>query len=406
MQGIVFALDIGSSKICALVGEVRNRDLQIIGYGVAPARGVSKGMIVDVMEAAVCISKAIAQAEQSSGYQLARVFMNVSGEHIQSQNNSGIAAISSGKQNLGVTGEDIARALDTAQAIAIPHNRQILHLLPRSYTIDGQTNVRSPLGMHGFRLEVEAHIITAATPALQNLTKCAQTVGIQVEEMVLNSLASAEAVLAQAEKDMGVLLVDIGAGTTDVALYNQGAATFTRTLPIGSSHISNDIAIGLRVPFDVAEEIKLKYGDCRPEQINPTATFSVEQFNDEKIQVGRQDLAFVIEARVEEIFQFVLQAVQDSGYTGLLPAGIVLTGGGAQLKGMPDVANKVLGIPGRVAAPRNLNGLVENINSPTFATSVGLLRWAISEHNVYKPGERPAEWGRRLTNFFRALLPG
>lgn len=406
MQGIVFALDIGTSKICALVGEVRNRDLQIIGLGVAPARGLSKGMIVDVMEAAVSISKAIEAAEQTSGYHLARVFMNVSGEHIQSQNNSGAAAISNNKQNSGVTGEDIARALETAQAVAIPHNRQILHLLPRNYTIDGQSNVRSPLGMHGFRLEVEAHIITAATPALQNLTKCAQTVGVTVEEMVLNSLASGEAVLTPAEKDMGVLLVDMGAGTTDIALYSQGVANFTRTLPIGSSHISNDIAIGLRVPFDVADEIKIKYGDCRPEQINATAMFSVEQFNDEKIQVGRQDLAFVIEARVEEIFQFVLQAVRDSGYTGLLPAGIVLTGGGAQLKGMAEVANKVLGIPGRVATPRNLNGLVENINSPAFATGVGLLRWAVSEHHVYKPGERQAEWGRRLTGFLRALLPG
>lgn len=405
MQGIVFGLDVGSTKICAIVGEVSGNSLQIIGLGIEPAKGIRKGMVVDVMEASVAISKAITQAEQTSGYDLSRVILSVAGEHISSTNNSGAVAIS-GKGREGVTGDDIARALDAAQAIPVPHNRQILHLLPRTYTIDNQDNVRSPLGMHGFRLEVEAHIVTAATPAIQNLSKCADTVGLSVEEYVLNSLAAAEAVLTPAEKDMGVLVADIGGGTTDIALYSNGAAWHTRTLPIGGSHIANDIAIGLRVPFDIAEEIKLKYGDCRPETISPTAEFSVEQFNDEKIHVRRQDLAYVIEARAEEIFQLILDTVKSSEYNGLLPAGIVLTGGGAQLKGITDVATKVLGIPARVATPRNLQGLVDSLNSPAYATSVGLLRWAMSEHNVYRPGERQAEWGKKITSFLRALLPG
>lgn len=405
MQGIVFGLDIGSTKICALVGEVSGSTLQIIGLGVAPAKGIRKGMVIDVMEASVAISKALEQAEQTSGYDLSRVYLSVAGEHIASQNNSGAVAISN-KSKDGVTGDDVARALDAAQAVPIPHNRQILHLLPRSYMIDNQTNVRSPLGMHGFRLEVEAHIVTAATPAIQNLTKCADTVGLQVEEFVLNSLAAAEAVLTPAEKDMGVLVADIGGGTTDIALYSGGAAWHTKTLPIGGSHIANDIAIGLRVPFEVAEEIKLQYGDCRPASIPATAEFSVEQFSDEKIHVRRQDLAYVIEARVEEIFHLILEEIKISGYEGLLPAGIVLTGGGAQLKGIADVAHSVLGISARVATPRNLQGLVDSLNSPAYATSVGLLQWAMSEHNVYRPGEKPAEWGRRLSGFLRALLPG
>ncbi len=404
MQGIVFGLEIGSTKICALVGEVRNGDLRIIGVGQAPSRGVSKGMIIDVMQASVAISQAVEQAEQTSGYDLKRVILSVAGEHVHSVNNYGAVAIAN--KNEGVTGEDIARALDTAQAIPLPHNRQILHLLPRTYAIDNQDKVNAPLGMHGFRLEVEAHIITAATPAIQNLTKCIKMVDLEVDELVLNSLASAEAVLTQAEKEMGVLVADLGGGTTDIALYSEGAAWYTKTLPIGGTHITNDIAIGLRVPFEIAEEIKLKYGDCRPGQINPTATFSVEQFSDEKIQVGRQDLAYVIEARAEEVFNLIMEAVKESGYQGLLPAGVVLTGGASQLKGMAQVASKVMGLPVRVATPRNLEGLVDAINSPAYATNVGLLRWALSEHNVYRPSERRSEWGNRLTSFLRSLLPG
>lgn len=404
MQGIVFGLEIGSTKICALVGEVRHNDVRIIGVGQAPSRGVSKGMIVDVMQASVAISQAVEQAEQTSGYELNRVVLSVAGEHVHSLNNSGAVAIAN--KNEGVTGEDIARALETAQAIPLPHNRQILHLLPRTYAIDDQDEVSSPLGMHGFRLEVEAHIVTAATPAIQNLTKCIKMVDLEVEELVLNSLASGEAVLTQAEKEMGVLVADLGGGTTDIALYSEGTAWYTKTLPIGGTHITNDIAIGLRVPFDIAEEIKLKYGDCRPKQINPTATFGVEQFSDEKIQVGRQDLAYVIEARAEEMFNLIMDAVKESGYEGLLPAGVVLTGGGAQLKGIVQVASKVMGLPVRVAAPRNLEGLVDAINSPAHATSVGLLYWALSEHNVYRPSERRGEWGNRLTKLLRSLFPG
>jgi cell division protein FtsA len=230
--------------------------------------------------------------------------------------------------------------------------------------------------------------------------------GIGVEEFVLNSLASGEAVLEPTEKEMGVIVADIGGGTTDVALFMQGTVWHTRVLPVGGFHVTNDIAIGLRVPYEVAEEVKIRYGDGRPGEIDPEVVFTVEPFGGEKIQVGRQDLSYVIEARVEEIFHMILQDIKRSGYEGLLPAGIVLTGGASQLRGISDVAQRILGVPARVAKPKNLVGLVDSLNTPAFATSVGLLNWATSGQNMYRPRSRKGDMGQKLTRFFKELLPG
>lgn len=405
MEEIIFALDVGTTKVCALVGEVRERQLQIIGLGVAPSRGMRKGMVTDVAEASLALAQAVEQAENTSGYDLSQALVSMAGDHVSSTNNKGAVAIS--RSETGVSAEDIERALDAAQAIAVPHNRQIVHLIPRGYTVDEQDGVLSPLGMHGFRLEVEAHIVTASKPALLNLARCTDNVGIRAEEFVLNALASGEAILEPTEREMGVIVADIGGGTTDLALYMQGKVWHTKVFPIGGYHITNDIAIGLRAPYDVAEKVKLHYGDCRPDQIDPNFVFTVEPFGGEKIQVGRQDLAYVIEARVEEIFQLILQEIKRSGYDGLLPAGIVLTGGSAQLRGIADVAERVLNVPARVARPKNLIGLVDSLHSPAYATSVGLLRWAIADSHTYRP--RPAiqsEWGRRVGTILKALLPG
>ncbi len=405
MEEIIFALDIGTTKICALVGAVRERQLQIIGLGIVPARGMRKGMIIDVGEASVAIARAVEAAEQTSGYHLSQAFVSMAGEHISCVNSRGAVAIA--RSDTGVSAQDIARALDAAQAIPVPHNRQIVHLIPRSYTIDEQDGVRSPLGMHGFRLEVEAHIITAASSALQNLATCTDNVGITTNEYVLNAIASAEAVLEAHEREMGVIVADIGGGTTDIALYMQGSVWHTKVIPVGGYHITNDIAIGLRAPYEVAEDVKIRFGDCRPDEIDPDYVFTVEPFGGEKIQVGRQDLARVIEARVDEIFQLILQEIQRSGYDGLLPAGIVLTGGSAQLRGITHVAERVLNVPARVAPPRNLVGLVDALQSPAYATGVGLLRWAMSGQGAYRP--RPTQaarpWSRRFGGLLRALLP-
>jgi cell division protein FtsA len=403
MDGIIFAIDIGTTKVCALVGEFREGQIQIIGLGQEPAKGMRKGMIVDVAQATVAIADAIQEAERTSGYDLSQAFISMAGEHISSTNNLGAVAI--GRNGDGVSHEDIERALDAAQAISLPHNREIVHLVPRAYTLDDQEDVRSPLGLHGYRLEVEAHIVTAATPALMNLTKTIDNVGIGVEEFVLNSLASGEAVLEPTEREMGVIVADIGGGTTDIALYVQGSVWHTRVLPVGGFHITNDIAIGLRVPYEVAEDVKLKYGDCRPQQIDSDVVFTVEPFGGEKIQVGRQDLAYVVEARVDEIFRLIVQEIRRSGYEGLLPAGIVLTGGSSQVRGIADVAQKVMGVPARVARPKSLIGLVDALKSPAYATSVGLLEWAVSGQNIYRPRPRHGELGRRLKGLFKALLP-
>ncbi len=403
MADVIFGLDIGTTKICALVGELWEGQLRIIGLGIVPSKGVRKGMIINAAEAASAIAKAVEKAEQTSGYDLSQAFISVAGEHVSCLNNVGVAAIN--RNGTGVTVADVERALDAAQAVPIPRNRQVIHIIPRSFKVDEQGGVVSPLGMHGARLEVEAHLVTAATPALMNLTKCADNVGIQAEEFVLNSLAAGEAVLESSERNMGVVVADIGGGTADIALYVEGAAWHTRVIPVGGSHITNDIAIGLRVPFEVAERVKLQYGDCRPREIDPSFVFTVEPFSGEKIQVGRQDLALVIEARVEEIFQLILNEIRESGYDGLLPAGIVLTGGCAQLRGITDVAQRVLGVPARVANPRNLVGLVDSLQSPAFATSVGLLRWNQGEFTVFRPRHQDSAWGKRMKSILWALLP-
>lgn len=405
MEEILFGLDIGTTKVCAIVGALIEGQLQIIGVGVEPSRGMRKGMVIDVREASVAVASAIEKAEQSSGYELSDALVSMAGEHVSCTNSRGLAPIN--QDNNGITTDDIERALEAAQAIPVPYNREIVHMIPREYTIDEHKGVKNPLGMHGYRLEVEAHIVTAATPALRNLGKCAANVGINVNEYVLNVLASGEAVLEPNEREMGVIVADIGGGTTDVALYRRGTIWYTKVIPIAGYQITNDIAIGLRAPYEVAESVKIQYGDCRPKQIDPNIVFPVEPFGGEKIQVGRQDLAYVIEARVEEVFKLILQAIQQSGYDGLLPAGIVLTGGTAQLRGITDVAERVLNVPARVANPRNLLGLVDDLHSPAYATGVGLLQWARSGSQNYRPRvPQRKQFGRRVGTFLRALLPG
>lgn len=403
MGDIIFGLDIGTTKICALVGEIIDQQLQIIGLGIAKSRGMHKGMVVDVNEASLALAEAIEKAEQTSGYDLSQAVISMAGEHISSTNNKGIVAVN--RSSNGVTRQDIESALDVAQAIPIPHNRKIVHLIPRTYTLDNQEGIRNPIGMHGYRLEVEAHIVTAATPALKNLGQCVDNVGIKPADFILNAIASAEAVLEPTEREMGVIVADIGGGTTDIALYVEGKVWHTKVFPVGGYHITNDIAIGLRAPHDVAETVKIKYGDCRPALIDADTVFNVEPFGGETIQVGRQDLAQVIEARVEEIFQLILQEIKRTNYSGLLPAGIVLTGGSSQLRGITEIAERVLHVPARVAAPKNLIGMVDQLHSPAYATSVGLLHWMGSDNHTYQPRAAQKEWGKRMGSIFKALLP-
>ena len=383
MEGILFGLDIGTTKVCALVGEVRDGQLQIIGLGLAPSKGMKKGMVVDVAEAADAIAKAVEGAEQTSGYQLERAIVSMAGEHLDSCNSKGAVVIP--RDGDGVSRTHIAMALESARTMVVPPERDVVHLVPRSYTVDGQDGIVSPIGMLGARMEIEAHIVTASATALKNIDKCTTDCGLETEEFVLNCLASAESVLDPTERDMGVIVADIGGGTTDIAIFTEGTVWHTDVIPLGGQHFTNDIAIGLRVPFEIAEEVKLRHGTCRSDDIDPDNTFKVKPFSGEQIEVGLQDLSKVVEARAEELFDLILTSIKDSGYAGLLPAGIVITGGGSQLRHLTDVAERTLGVPARVGQPRNLVGLVDRLQSPAYATGVGLLRWALSEYHNYRP---------------------
>ncbi|MEA4909704.1 MAG: cell division protein FtsA, partial [Anaerolineaceae bacterium] len=308
--------------------------------------------------------------------------------------------------------DDVARALESAQAVAIPHNREIIHVIQRGFTVDGQDGIRMPIGMHGYRLEVEGHIITAAAATVENLRQCVQASGVQVSQFVLNPLASAEVVLSETERQMGTVVCDIGGGTTDMAIYIDGDVWHTMVLAVGGNHVTSDIAHGLRLALSQAEEIKKQYGYAIEAEIDDNDTFTTRSFGEEQaVQISRRDLAHIIEARVEEIFQLVLQEIKRSGYDGLLPAGMVLTGGTSLLPGIRSLASQVLGLPVRIARPENLYGLVDQLDSPAYSTSVGLLSWAMLMSET-SPAPRRSSWkgGKAidwdtLRSFLRRLLP-
>ncbi len=405
-------LDIGTTKICTLIADIDEGGvLRILGVGVEPARGMRKGVVVDVEQASQAIAASLDKAQHSAGYEIGTAFVSLAGPHIASVNSRGVVGVGGGSH--GIDQDDVDRALDAAQAVAIPHGREILHVIPRSFTVDGQDGIRQPLGMHGFRLEVEAHIITAATASVQNLTKCVEAAGVQVEAYVLNPLASAEVVLTDTEKEMGVVVCDIGGGTTDLAIYIDGNVWHTLSLSVGGNHLTSDIAHGLRLPADVAERVKIEFGHASTREVASTDGFTVQPFGEDKpVTVARADLATIIEARVEEIFSLALQEIKRTGYDGLLPAGIVLTGGSSQLPGIRKVASDVLNLPSRIGAPQNLHGLVDKLIGPAFSTSVGLLVWAQRESHVAprtkkkKGGPRiiSMDWGKGF-DLFKRLLP-
>lgn len=376
-MGIVAAIDVGTTKICALIGELTERgSLRILGTGIAPSAGLRKGVIVDVKLATQAIREAVDQAERYAGMQISGAYIGIAGAHIASTNSRGISGV--GHHGRGVSQDDIDRAMEAAEAIAVPANREIVHALPRRFTLDGQDGIREPVGMMGFRLEVEAHIVTAATASIQNLVKAVSDAQVNVLSIVLEPLAAGESVLQSSEKEMGVALVDIGGGTTGVAVYAEGSVCHSIVLPIGGMHVTNDMAVVLQAPFAAAEEIKLKFGHVNPNEIRPEEYVDVDAFGDEGERVvARRDVAEIIHARAEEILAMVANEISRSGHEGLLPAGIVLTGGAAQLAGLRQMAREALHAPVRIGSPQGLEGLSDRLQGPSFATSVGLVRWGL-----------------------------
>lgn len=407
MEHTVVALDIGTTKICTLVAEVGpppENAMRIVGVGTVPSRGIRRGVVVDVGEVTTAVVESVHRAERTSGYEIASAYVGLAGAHISAMNSRGVVAISRGER--GVRQVDVERALEAARAIDIPQNREILHVIPRSFSVDGEDGVYDPIGMQAYRLEVEAHIVTGATSSIRNLVKCVQNAGVQIDALVLEPLASGEAVLTDIEREMGVALVDIGGGTTDIAIFIEGSIWHTVVLPTGGEQLTKDIAIGLRTPFDAAEDVKIKYGHASPQAIMPEETVKVSMFGEDgQQQISRLFLSEIIEARTEEIFEIILKEIKRSGYDGLLPAGIVLCGGTAELPGIRDLAREVLGLPVRIGEPQELQGLVDTLQSPAFATSVGLLNWGI-RHDLPQLAQQPANNSLKMPAWLKLFLPG
>ena len=412
-EPIIVAIDIGTTKICTLVGrEETPGQLRILGAGVEPSQGIRKGVVVDMVAASEALVRSVEKAERTSGLEIDSALVSLAGSHVSSVNSRGVVGVS----GRTIDEDDMARAVDAARAVAIPHNREVIHIIQRGFSIDGQEGVRKPLGMHGYRLEVETHIITASAASVENLRQCVGAAGVEVSQFVLNPLASAEVVLTETEREMGVVVCDMGGGTTDIAIYIGGDVWHTNVLAVGGDHITSDIAHGLRLPVSQAEEVKIKHGHAIRSEVSPDEYFTIRPFGEEQpVQINRQELAYVIEARVEEIFGLVLQEIKRSGYDGLLPAGLVLTGGSSVLPGMRALASRTLGVPVRIAGPENLIGMSDKLENPAFSTGVGLLRWALLMSDLFvepkrrqrrspRSGEGGFNWDA-LKEFFRRLLP-
>ena len=393
MEEIVVGIDVGTTKVCTLVGRVDDsRAIRILGVGIEPSDGIKKGMIVDLAAASQAITRSVEKAESTSGLEITSALVSMAGAHVSSVNSRGAAAVNG---NI-IEQYDLTHALQQARSVAIPHDREIIHVIQRGYTVDGQDGIRNPKGMHGYRLEVEAHIITASSATSENLRQCVGAAGVEIQQFVLNPLASGEVVLNDQERQMGVAVCDIGGGTTDLAIYVDGDVWHTMVLAVGGNHITQDIAHGLRLSFEQAEEVKKQQGYAVRSSVGSEEYFTIRPFGeDHPVQINRRDLAHIIEARVAEIFTLTLQEIKRSGYDGLLPAGMVLTGGTSALPGIKRVASDVLNMPVRTAQPENLSGLVDRLNSPAYSTSVGLLRWAVSMHEHDLGGERRRSKGEK-----------
>jgi cell division protein FtsA len=410
-ERVIVGIDVGTTKICVLVGELdRDGKLNIVGVGTCPSQGLRRGVVVNIEETVTSIAAALDRAERLSGKRITSATVGIAGSHISSENSKGFVAISPSHRD--IEPNDISRAVEVARAIAIPANREMIHVIPRSYVVDGQEGIKNPIGMSGFRLEVEAHIITGSVSSMHNLIKCVQKAHVDIEDLVLETLASGYAVLEDGETDLGVALVDIGGGTTDIAVYTDGAIWHSVVLPVGGNLITSDIAIGLRLPVGVAEELKIMYGHCDPSAIDDDDMIDLAQFMpDCDDLVPRKLLAEIIQARVDEIFGMVHEELKKSGYDGLLPAGIVITGGTAELPGILEMAGQILDLPARIGSPLGLHGLADSINRPAYATAVGLLLWAL-DHNSHLSEEEEFEEDAgdmnivaRFGRWLRAFIP-
>ncbi|MCF6202270.1 MAG: cell division protein FtsA [Methylococcaceae bacterium] len=370
-RNIIVGLDIGTSKVAAIVAEhTGNDEIEIIGIGVAPSKGLKKGVVVNLESTVHSIQRAIEEAELMAGCQIQSVFAGIAGSHIKSLNSHGIVAI----KEKEVTQYDIDRVIDSARAVAIPADQKILHILPQEFVIDQQDGIKEPIGMSGIRLEAKVHMVTCSVSAAQNIIKCIRRCGLDVEDIVLEQLASCTSVLTEDEKELGVCLIDIGGGTTDIAIFSDGAIKHTAVIPIAGDQVTNDIAVALRTPTKSAEEIKCKHACALTQLTDAEQILTVPSIGDrEPRKISSQNLAEIIEPRYEELMLLVQAELRRSGYEDLIAAGMVLTGGSSKIKGLTDLAEEIFHMPVRMGFPQHVSGLTDVVKNPVYSTGVGLL---------------------------------
>ena len=370
-DNIIVGLDIGTTKICAIVGEIKEEGrIDIIGIGSHPSRGLRKGVVVNIESTVESIKKAVEEAELMAGVEINAVYTGIAGSHIKSFNSRGVIAI----KDREISKSDVERVIDAARAVAIPMDREILHVLPQEFTIDDQDGIKEPLGMSGVRLEAEVHVITGAVTSAQNIVKSCNRAGLDVLDIVLEPLASSYSVLSQDEKELGVAVIDVGGGTTDLAIFVEGGIWHTAVMGIGGNHLTNDIAVVLRTPAAEAEKIKRKYGCALTALVRDDETIEVASVGGRPPRVlSRQVLSEIIEPRVEEIFGLVLKEIRKTGFEERVASGVVITGGSSIMEGIPEAAERVMELPARRGLPMNIGGLVDIVNSPMYATGVGLV---------------------------------
>jgi len=370
---VVVGLDIGTTKICAVVGELGSDGMRLLGYGTHPSKGLRKGVVINIEATVQSIKKAVEEAEIMADREIRRVYAGIAGGHIRGFNSHGAIAL----KNREVSPADVRRVIDAARAVAIPMDREVIHIIPQEYIIDDQDGIKEPLGMSGVRFEARVHIVTGAVTSAQNIVKCCNRAGLEVADIILEPLASAEAVLTDDERELGVCLVDMGGGTTDIAVVANGAVKHTSVLALGGNHVTNDIAVGLRTPSAEAEKIKRKFGCALTSLVGKDDTIEVPSVGDRRPRVlNRRILAEIVEPRMEELFALIAQDLDKNNAHDLVASGVVLTGGGSSLEGAPELAEKVFGLPVRRGYPQEGEGLVDALRDPAYATGVGLVLYA------------------------------
>ena len=394
---VIVGLDLGTTKTCVIVGEITDQGVDIIGIGSYPSEGLRKGVVVNIDSTVEAIKKAVDEAEHMSGCEISSVYAGIAGGHIKGQNSLGIVAVK-GRE---VDEEDVQRAIEASKAIAIPTDREILHTLPQNFIVDDQDGIRDPVGMSGVRLEAKVHIVTGAVTSIQNIVKSVNRVGLEINEIILEQIASSEAVLSNDEKDLGVALIDIGGGTTDIAVFTAGSIKHTAILPVGGNYLTSDIATGLRTPLADAEKIKIKYGCAFSALIAKEETIEVPSVGGrDPREVSRQILGRIVAPRMEEILTLAYKEIVKSGYEDILAAGVVLTGGAALLEGITELAEQIFNMPVRRGRPTGIGGLNDMVNSPMYATGVGLVLYG-SKHiskNAFIQGS-----GSLFVNMFKKI---